>query len=258
MCQDGPTAGFESLISGDSKVIEDLLLRVRRRPAWGASQAPLAPHEGSGPALRALFWKSRASACNLGGGAPVPWGVGSGVPSDDEPQRAQANAAEALGQSLCAELPHLRSFLSRLAGGRASETDDLVQEVVARALRYGRTFDRSRALRPWLRSMAFRTFLDQRGQEQRHKASTSTVEQQRALEDSAPPTGAELESREEVASLLARLPAMQADILQRFHARGESVRDIARELSLPEGTVKSHLHRARRKLASATGPEDPR
>jgi len=43
-------------------------------------------------------------------------------------------------------------------------------------------------------------------------------------------------------------------VLLRFHQREESVAEIASLLALPEGTVKSHLSRARHKLAQRKEP----
>jgi len=40
------------------------------------------------------------------------------------------------------------------------------------------------------------------------------------------------------------------DVLVRFHRHGHSIDEISTALHLPSGTVKSHLHRARRKLAA--------
>jgi RNA polymerase sigma-70 factor (ECF subfamily) len=53
--------------------------------------------------------------------------------------------------------------------------------------------------------------------------------------------------------VLARLSSLERALLLRFHAQGRSVHELAAELGLPEGTIKSHLHRARRKLAEDMG-----
>lgn len=53
----------------------------------------------------------------------------------------------------------------------------------------------------------------------------------------------------EMQQFLARLPQMQQQVITLFYLQDRSVEDVARMLDLPEGTVKSHLHRARRALA---------
>jgi RNA polymerase sigma-70 factor (ECF subfamily) len=55
--------------------------------------------------------------------------------------------------------------------------------------------------------------------------------------------------REQVERMLVPLSPVEREVLLRFHQREESVAEIARALALPEGTVKSHLSRARHKLA---------
>ncbi|MCE9594057.1 MAG: sigma-70 family RNA polymerase sigma factor [Planctomycetes bacterium] len=151
-----------------------------------------------------------------------------------EPRRS----AEPL--DLEAELPALRTLLGKLAPAR--EVDDLLQEVVARALRYAKTFDERRELGPWLAKTALNVFLDHRRRVARDPRG-EVAEEPVAEPDRGP------EEREAVAQLLAKLAPVEREALVRFHQRGESVREIAKSLGLPEGTVKSHLHRARKRLA---------
>ena len=60
----------------------------------------------------------------------------------------------------------------------------------------------------------------------------------------------------EFALLLAALTEREREVLMRFHAGGESVALIAASLALPEGTIKSHLHRARKKLVQRAEEND--
>jgi len=53
----------------------------------------------------------------------------------------------------------------------------------------------------------------------------------------------------EIRQLLERLPATQREVITLFYLQDQSIEDVAQMLDLPEGTVKSHLHRARRALA---------
>jgi RNA polymerase sigma-70 factor (ECF subfamily) len=47
---------------------------------------------------------------------------------------------------------------------------------------------------------------------------------------------------------LSKLPPIQRDVITLYYLQERSVRDVAQMLELPEGTVKSHLHRARHAL----------
>jgi len=57
-----------------------------------------------------------------------------------------------------------------------------------------------------------------------------------------------------VEQCLSRLPDAQRQVVTLFYMQERSVSDVAAMLDLPEGTVKSHLHRARRALAEMMGP----
>jgi RNA polymerase sigma-70 factor (ECF subfamily) len=51
-----------------------------------------------------------------------------------------------------------------------------------------------------------------------------------------------------VEKLLAELPDQQRAVFVLFHYEGRSLREVAEVMDMPEGTVRSSLHRARRKL----------
>ena len=59
-----------------------------------------------------------------------------------------------------------------------------------------------------------------------------------------------METRDLVGHLLRKLSPLEQDIVLRFHHRRETLAEIAQGLNMPVNTVKSHLHRARRKLGS--------
>jgi len=153
-----------------------------------------------------------------------------------------------LEHRLAAELPRLRAFIARLARGSSPpiEAEDIAQEAAARALRYRASFDADRPVGPWLKKAALRIFLDRRARLSRDEAHRE--QWARSQEERATSSDSSLEDRETIARLSARLSARELDILLRFHQRGETLREIAAALRLPEGTVKSHLHRARAKL----------
>jgi len=168
--------------------------------------------------------------------------------SADEPQ---PSLAERLG----AEAPALRAYLKRVigAGRGAADADDVAQEALARALRYRGSYDPTRPLGAWLRGVALRVLLDHQAKSAlAHGASHEQAAEAAARHDSS------LEQRDELEHALAPLSRLERELLVRFHARGESIRELARALELPEGTVKSHLHRARRRLVELNRKEDPR
>jgi RNA polymerase sigma-70 factor, ECF subfamily len=143
------------------------------------------------------------------------------------------------------EIPALRAYLVRLAG---RDAEDLAQEVLARALRYRDSFDAATEVAPWLRRIALRVWIDQRRRAERNPVREGLpAELDREGRDCA------FEARDEIARALAVLSAVEREIFRRFHGQGLSVREIADALAMPENTVKSHLHRARRALADRIG-----
>jgi RNA polymerase sigma-70 factor, ECF subfamily len=71
--------------------------------------------------------------------------------------------------------------------------------------------------------------------------------------EEAPEPFAEVEpvlSRIEIERLLASLPDEQREVVVLFYLQERSIEDVAAMLDLPEGTVKSHLHRARKAMAT--------
>lgn len=149
-----------------------------------------------------------------------------------------------LERELLGELPSVRAFLGKLLRGRRDlEVEDLVQETVARALRYRSSFDPRHSLGPWLRRTAFRVFLDHGGGGERASLSE-------AAEPEAPRSELDgrVETREALEHILRSLQGLERDVLVRFHRDEQPLSEIAAALQLPIGTVKSHLHRARKRL----------
>ncbi len=150
---------------------------------------------------------------------------------------------ETSDNQLAAEIPKLKAFLQRLA---PEEGEDLLHDVVERALRYRHAFEPEGSLYGWLKKTAFRAFLDHRLK----RGQAPGLLGDRVSEIQAP-SRSEIENRELVAKLIEGLGSKERDVLVRFHCYDESISDIASALNKPEGTVKSLLHRARRKLAES-------
>lgn len=144
---------------------------------------------------------------------------------------------------LHAALPDVRTLLRRLTGA-SHDADDLAQEVWLRAQRYRASFDAGGSMSGWLAKMAFRQFLDWR--RRRERAPRALGEGDRELVASAHD---DLEQRDWLQQRLALLRPVERDVLLAFHREGESVAEVAARFRMPEGTVRSHLHRARRRLA---------
>jgi RNA polymerase sigma-70 factor (ECF subfamily) len=135
------------------------------------------------------------------------------------------------------------AFLQRLCG---RDAEDVLQETLVKVWRLRASFDAGRNGEAWLLQAAFRTFCDHRARLRREAPAGADA----ALLP-APSAACALELRDEVRRCLAELPEVERALLLGFHAHGLSLRELAARHALPLNTVKSHLHRARQRLARA-------
>jgi RNA polymerase sigma-70 factor (ECF subfamily) len=153
---------------------------------------------------------------------------------------------------LLRERSRVRAFLARLAGGRrvgGADVEDLCQETWLRAWRSRASLDGRPPLH-WLLKTAFRVFLDHRARTLREHERTAAAP---APEPAAPE--ADRASVLDLEQALAALAPLERRILTGFHRDGRSIDELARELGIPRNTVKSHLHRARQRLAAGDRDE---
>ena len=164
------------------------------------------------------------------------------------------SSAIPLDERIAATRSRVRAFLGRLA---PEDAEDLSQEAIARALRYRDAYRPDGSLMSWMMRIAFRVYLDHRDGERQRPAGLG----ERDVEVPDPRSRAPRVGVGDEALVAARLGALgdiEREVLLRFHRDGRAIREIAAELAMPEGTVKSHLHRARRKLAARRSEEETR
>jgi RNA polymerase sigma-70 factor (ECF subfamily) len=132
------------------------------------------------------------------------------------------------------------------------DAEDVAQEAFLRAHRcFASLRDRDR-FRAWLVRVAFRLALDRQRSVRRRRRH----EDRAGMEPSSPRGSVEEEMarsevREKVAEAVAALPGRLRIVTVLAALEGHQVRDVARLLDLPEGTVKSRLHLARKALAGS-------
>jgi len=125
--------------------------------------------------------------------------------------------------------------------------DEATQETFMRAWRASDRYDPSRPLAPWLLTIARRTALDVIRRESR--PTRGGHEPERDVPLHVPGIERAWETWE-VKSALNRLPADERDVVWFAHFHGMSHPQIADQLGVPVGTVKSRSHRAHKRLAS--------
>jgi RNA polymerase sigma-70 factor (ECF subfamily) len=151
-------------------------------------------------------------------------------------------------------LPELRAFARYLAGSRA-EADDLVQEAIMRSLR---TLDSRTAeieagtldLRAWCLAVVRNTFHEHlRGRRREAERLRDTV--QEPLTPAAQETPGNMR---DLARALATLPPLLREAVILVGAQGLSHAEAAAICSVPVGTMKARVSRARKQLAEALDP----
>ncbi len=128
------------------------------------------------------------------------------------------------------------------------DAEDVAQESLIRAYRnFHRLRDRER-FRAWLARIAWRQALDRQRAARRRE-----LREVEAANQPAPPTVEDLAASSEFERRLRRamdeLPEKFRRVLVLAAVEGYDIRAVARLLDLPEGTVKSRLHSARKQLA---------
>jgi RNA polymerase sigma-70 factor (ECF subfamily) len=128
--------------------------------------------------------------------------------------------------------------------GDRDEAQDCVQEAFVRAWSHRRRLDHAEHPEAWVRTVAYRLAVSRWRRTVRGRRAPD-----RALSGAgvtAPPG----ESHIAVVEALRRLPEAQRRVLVLHHLADLSVRDVAREVGAPEGTVKARLSRGRTALAA--------
>ena len=125
--------------------------------------------------------------------------------------------------------------------GRAEEA---TQDVFLKVWRALPSYDEGRAsVSTWLYAIARNTCLT--------RARAEAYRQSASLDDIAEPVVSLPEPARAMAlrECISLLPQVQQQVLALFYLEGRNIDEVAHLLGMPAGTVKSHLHRARRRLA---------
>ena len=137
----------------------------------------------------------------------------------------------------------LYNFFLRIAGNR-NISEDLVQEVFLRMLKYRETYQGQSTFTTWMYKIAHNAHIDYF---RKHKKAESISEDYKEPVSPDPVPEDQIEQSQEIAfilSALAKLPLRKREVLvlSRFH--NLKYDEIAELLGCRTGTVKVHVHRA--------------
>jgi len=144
----------------------------------------------------------------------------------------------------------LYAFMLRMAG-RPEVAEDVVQEAFVRALTNLDRFDPRFRFSTWLFTIAKRLYINA-CERVKPAYDTGAISGKQAAGSGPVASAAEHEVEgnlhDALQSALMSLPADQREIVILFHQQDWPIRLIAQHMDMPEGTIKSHLHRGRKKM----------
>jgi RNA polymerase sigma factor (sigma-70 family) len=139
--------------------------------------------------------------------------------------------------------------------GDAGLAEDATQQTFLQAWRAAGSYDPSRALGAWLAGIARRAAIDAYRRDRRHRgveAIDSADSADPALV-TTPPSVEQIFDVWEVRQALEKLPDQDRELIRLQHYAELTHTEIADELAIPLGTVKSRSFRAHRRLAGLLG-----
>lgn len=164
--------------------------------------------------------------------------------------RASEGDRDAAAELLRHHQPSLRAYLHRLSG-RTDIAEDICQEAFVRVLANLNRFDDRFRFSTWLFTIAKRLYVNAK---QKH-APVYNTEALGWREGKGEGPGRDAATTETASHVkdalqeaLMELGEVQREIVVLFHQLEWPIATIAAHMDMPEGTVKSHLHRSRQKL----------
>lgn len=151
---------------------------------------------------------------------------------------AMAGSDDAFGELVRLHQGKLIVLLTRVCGGRAA-AEDVAQAAFLKAWRNIRGLRDAALFGPWLRQIAMRAAIDAA------RRSGERVEQGEGIAEHA---ATHADARLDLEAALRKLTTAQRACVLLSYGEGLSHSEIASELGMPAGTVKSHVARGARLL----------
>ena len=161
--------------------------------------------------------------------------------------------------------PKVKAYLLRFTSVDA-QAEELAQETLLQVWRKAHLYDASKAAAStWIFCLARNIWIDlQRSAKQRIEQNLdfyddlSLLQEQQTVQESGgidEPEAANLaqRSKQQIAQLLRGLPVLQAQLVYKSYLEGKSHSEIAADLEIPIGSVKSGLRLAFKKLQQSLG-----
>ena len=165
-------------------------------------------------------------------------------------EQAAAGDRDAASTLIKAHQASLYAYMLRMSG-RPEVAEDIVQDAFVRVLANLHRFDPRFRFSTWLFTIAKRLYVNA-CQKYKPVFDSEIVGSWQGGDDSpASPTiehEQQTRARSAIDRALQSLSDEQREIIVLFHQQEWPITQIAEFMGMPEGTVKSHLHRGRRKM----------
>ncbi|HEU0287481.1 MAG TPA: sigma-70 family RNA polymerase sigma factor [Nocardioidaceae bacterium] len=139
--------------------------------------------------------------------------------------------------------------------GDADLAEEATQQTFLQAWRAAESYDPSRPLGAWLAGIARRAAIDAYRRERRHRGVVS-IDSANSADPTlvtTPPSVEQISDVWEVRQAVEKLPDQDRELIRLQHYAELTHTEIADELAIPLGTVKSRSFRAHRRLAGLLG-----
>lgn len=165
-------------------------------------------------------------------------------------------AQESFEAQLAPHVDHMYRLAVRFTGNQHS-AEDLVQDVLIKVYRMRAQFTDIEQPRPWLARVLYREFVDRWRREKHAPVSFSTLEseemkdhQETVADQGYTPEQAasSMELQQQLTEALAKLNEDQRSLILFHDVEGYTLEELSVVMSVPIGTVKSRIHRARARL----------
>jgi RNA polymerase sigma-70 factor (ECF subfamily) len=171
-------------------------------------------------------------------------------------KRARQGDADAFGLLVETHAEFVRRLTRAVLRDR-DDADDAAQEAFFSAWRSRERFDPGRPFKPWLGQIAINAARDY--VRRRTVRRTEAIPETLAGRGATPAAAAEqADLRKRLGAALDELPERQRLALVLFEVEGYAHAEIGLVLGIPEGTARSEVFHARRKLRMALGEQEER
>jgi RNA polymerase sigma-70 factor, ECF subfamily len=168
-------------------------------------------------------------------------------------ERVLRGDAEAYGGLVTRHMQRAFAIAFRVVEHR-QDAEDVVQDAFVRALERLETLERGRPFRPWFHRIVVNHALNLR--RSRKVRTTEAIPEDSASRERTPEdAAAQAELRDRLRAALDDLPEQQRAIVLLADVEDMTSAEIGTVLDMPDGTVRWHLHQARRALRAVLGEQ---